>query len=157
MYPEKGFTCLDVDIPLPSKSHRINESKRLMDYFESELRSAISLSTIPFPPVIFARGAASLIAQTYISSHPATGLVLISPPSSNEAVVESGLLPTPLPEFDFEPNFPLVVVATPQQMKVLREEHRLLKDNSLDTIIVDDVEGHDAFAKIEEWLDEMGV
>ncbi|KAJ8084192.1 hypothetical protein PM082_002959 [Marasmius tenuissimus] len=156
MYPEKGYTCLDVDIHLPAEG--TNQSETLMEYFVSELRSAIRLTTIPFAPVIFARDAACLIAQTYISSHPATGLVLISPPPSNDAAMKSGILPTPLPEYDFEPTFPIVVVSTPSQMEVLRKEHRLLRDpQAVDTIVVDDVEGQDAFVKIEEWSDRIGV
>ena len=60
-----------------------------------ELMSIIRLSTLPFPPVIVARGCTCLIAQTYISSNPASGLVLISPPVSNRELFGT-MLPTQL-------------------------------------------------------------
>ena len=121
----------------------------------SELSSVIRLATIPFPPVIFARGFASLIAQFYISSNPASGLFLISPPSSNSA--SKGLLPTPLKEFDFEPKFPISIMATRKDMDVLRTESRLGGDLGVDKIEVENLEGQEALMAIENWLDELGI
>ena len=46
----------------------------------TELASHIRLLAIPFAPVIVARAGGTLIAQTYVSSHPASALLLISPP-----------------------------------------------------------------------------
>lgn len=121
-----------------------------------ELKHNIRICSIPFAPVIFARSAGALIAQTYISSNPASGLFLISPPSSNEAVSQT-LLPTPLTEFDYEPKFPLAIMGTSKEMETFKRESRLGKDEGVDIITVNDLEGQEAFVKMEQWLDDMGV
>jgi hypothetical protein len=104
--------------------------------------------------VIFARSSASLIAQTYISSNPASGLFLISPPPSNS--VSKIILPTPLKEYDFEPKFPMAVMASRQEMELYKES-RLGRDPGVDKIEVENVEGQEAFVAIEQWLDELGI
>lgn len=120
---------------------------------------------IPFAPVIFARGPGALIAQTYISSHPASGLLLISPPVSNDQLRDSSkaqgqtLLPTTLPEFDFEPKFPCAILCTQQETTALAE-NRLWKDDNVDKLVTRDeqaIDGQQGFVKIEQWLDEVGV
>jgi hypothetical protein len=116
----------------------------------------LHLSGSPFPPVIFARGFTSLIAQTYVSSNPASGLFLISPPLSNASCFPS-ILPTPLEEFDYEFNFPLAVMARPAELAQLRKYSRLGQDEYVDLVELDNLEGRDAFLKIEQWLDELGI
>lgn len=120
---------------------------------------------IPFAPVIFARGPGALIAQTYISSHPASGLLLVSPPVSNDKLRSSfesqgqTLLPTTLPEFDFEPKFPCAILCT-QQEAVDLAGNRLWKDDNVDKLLTQDeqaMDGQEGFVKIEQWLDEVGV
>ncbi|KAK0208591.1 hypothetical protein DFS33DRAFT_1380100 [Desarmillaria ectypa] len=152
---EKGFTCIEVDIsppdPFPSQN-----SANLTNYFEAELRSTMRLSMIPFPPVFFARHAASLIVQTYISSNPASAIVLFSPPASN-AEVSQALLPTPLEEFNFEPHFPIAIVSDPAEMERLRAKNRLVQSPSVETIVTSDVDGSEAFNCIERWFDTLGI
>jgi hypothetical protein len=118
------------------------------------LSSAIRLAAISFPPVIFARSSACLISQTYISSNPASGLFLISPPPSNSASL--GHLPTPLKEFDFEPKFPMAIMASLQELDMLKES-RLGRDSGIDQIEMENKEGHEAFTAIEQWLHELGI
>ncbi|GLB36306.1 hypothetical protein LshimejAT787_0305940 [Lyophyllum shimeji] len=154
MLAEKGYTCLQTNLSVPDES--LKDSAHVMRNFETSLRQEIRLSTIPFPPIIFARSLACLIAQTYISSHPASGLFMISPPVSNSSVSKLQL-PTDLPEFDFEPEFPVAIMATAQEMELLRARHRLGRDPGVDLITVPDVEGPQALAAIEKWLDELGV
>ena len=120
-----------------------------------DLRDEIRLSIMPFPPIIFARSLSCLIAQTYISSHPASGLFLISPPLSNASVSEA--LPSKLPEFNFESKFPIAIMATEKEMKLIRDHHRFGNDPEVDTISVADLESVYALAAIEEWLDLVGV
>lgn len=170
-FPEKGFTCIESDLSMQKDSFQNSddlmrhfESRMLFLYllvaqlptsFISELSNVIRLAAIPFPPVIFARKSASLIAQTYISSNPASGLFLISPPPSNS--VSKTLLPTPLQEFDFEPKFPIAIMASREEMNVLKTESRLGADLGVDKIEVDNLEGHDVLVAIEQWLDELGI
>lgn len=114
---------------------------------------------IPFAPVIVSRAAGTLIAQTYISSHPATALLLISPPPSNTAVSQA-LLPTPLPEFNFEAKFPCAIMYTEQEAERLACEHRLWEDPGADKISVKSEQalvGQEGIVKIEQWLDDLGI
>lgn len=170
MFPEKGFTCIQTDLTMPSSP--AVDSEALMHHFESrkhssasklaahtihiniELSKDIRLAAIPFPPVLFARASACIIAQTYISSNPATGLFLISPPPTNTAA--KGPLPTVLKEFDFEAKFPIAVMASSKDMDILKES-RLGSDIGVDKIEVAKVDGQEAFVAIEQWLDELGI
>ena len=129
------------------------------------LTSHIRLTMIPFAPVIFARGPGALIAQTYISSHPASGLLLISPPVSNAHLRSTSeakgqnLLPTHLPEFNFEPQFPCAILCTQQEAAALAG-HRMWKDDHVDKLVTRDekaIDGQEGLVKIEQWLDEVGV
>jgi hypothetical protein len=132
-------------------------------YLLLELRSMFRLSTIPFPPVIFARASGCLIGQTYVSSNPASGLVLISPPGNNvelQGVMGQDnlpILPTQLSEFDFEPHFPIAVLAKPGQMRALAEFNRLVRAPEVDKLTVDDLEGQQALNAIDNWLDQLGI
>ncbi|RDB29630.1 hypothetical protein Hypma_015359 [Hypsizygus marmoreus] len=127
-----------------------------MHYFESKLRDEIRFSTLLFPPVVFARSAACLIAQTYISSNPASGLFLMSPPISNASLPKE-LLPTDLAEFDFEPKFPVGIMGTPKEMEALRVHHRLGDDPNVDKMDVVNLDGSEALNEIERWLDDVGI
>ena len=133
-------------------SHLANMAKRL--HWITELASHIGLLAIPFAPVIITRAAGTLIAQTYISSFPASALLLISPPPSNSALAASdrSLLPTALPELDFEPRFPVAVMATEQERPTLEKDNRLWKDLDVDRLVVEDeaaLTGQESLARIE--------
>lgn len=116
--------------------------------------------------MLVARAGGALIAQTYIESNPASGLVMIAPPTSNDA--SSALLPTPLPEFTYEPKFPIAIMGTPEEVRLLRDAHRLGKAGAgkgggrwrrggVDWLEVEDTEGQAAQNSMEMWLDEIGV
>ncbi|KAI9062065.1 hypothetical protein FKP32DRAFT_1612745 [Trametes sanguinea] len=155
-YAERGYTCLEIDLGKPAD---VSTSEALMSHYESELASHIRTLAIPFAPVIVSRAAGALIAQTYISSHPATGLLLVSPPPTNASVPQS-LLPTPLTEFNFEPRFPCAIMCTEQERPMLEKEHRLWRDAGVDRIVVKDeraLVGQEGVVKIEQWLDELGI
>lgn len=165
---KEGFMCLDVNISIPEIP--VN-SIRLMKYFESgssrrharvidllkaieELVAALQEAQTTFPPVIFARQCAGLISQTYISSHPATAMILLSPPPSNADV---SILKSPLPEFNFEPLFPIALVAETADMQALKERSRLARDPGVDTFTVSSLESESTAVKLSSWLDELGV
>ncbi|OAX44770.1 hypothetical protein K503DRAFT_861062 [Rhizopogon vinicolor AM-OR11-026] len=158
MLAEKGYTCIDSDFGPPANGdgEMPLSSQSLLDHLSEELKLNLRLSGSPFPPVIFARGFASLIAQTYVSSNPAHGLFLISPPLSNASLFPS-VLPTHLGEFDYEFNFPVAVMARPAEMVHLRKSCRLGQDESVDLVELDNLEGRDALLRIEQWLDELGI
>ncbi|KZT26012.1 hypothetical protein NEOLEDRAFT_1063837 [Neolentinus lepideus HHB14362 ss-1] len=153
MLAEKGYTCLEIDLAKPESP---STSEALMHHFEEELRSHIRLAAIPFAPVIVSRSTGSLIAQTYISSNPARGLIMISPPPNNRTLAES-LLPTPLEEFNYEPKFPIAIVGKKGELETWRKASRLGQDGRVDVFEVDDNEGQDALYRMEVWMDEIGV
>ncbi|KAH7883732.1 hypothetical protein F5I97DRAFT_1814327 [Phlebopus sp. FC_14] len=152
---EKGFTCIETDFEHPRTQSSVSTSKDLMERLSNELKTNLLSSDLPFPPVIFANGFASFVAQTYISSNPAQGLFLISPPS--DANPHPNILPTPLPKFNYELKFPMALMALPEEMVVLKARSRFTTSDWVDVIEVDNLEGEQALAKIEQWLDELGV
>lgn len=106
-----------------------------------------------------ARSSACLIAQTYTSSHPATGLVLISPPASNDELLQGSKLSTRLKEFDFEPAFPIAILGTQDEIRHLKQANRLCQKKyaTVDVIQLSDLDGQEAFVKLDSWLDELGI
>lgn len=92
----------------------------------TELKQQLRQSSSPFPPLLFARGYNSLVAQTYVSSHPLSGLVLVDPPLSIAEALKSrkDLLKGEHQEFDYEPFFPISILSSRQRAEEL-ERHRL--------------------------------
>lgn len=92
----------------------------------SELVKEIRQSSSPFPPLLCAYGLNTLVAQTYVSSHPLSGLILVEPPLTVRAAAKS--IPTlPLKdveEFSYEPFFPVAILCARARAKEL-EQHRL--------------------------------
>lgn len=105
----------------------------------------------PIPPVIIThnKGGASLIAQSFVSSYPAAGLVFLGPPVH------------PLSEsFIFELKFPIAILATSTQFESMKGER--YDDAAVDKLILpqgkeDFVDGQDAITQIELWLDDLGI
>ncbi|KAG8957949.1 hypothetical protein FRC03_009670 [Tulasnella sp. 419] len=127
----------------------------LPDFFTIELSYHIRLSSIPFPPVLIGRSVAgSLIAQTYLSSHPASGLLLISPPTNTQSLSVS--LPSDLKDFDYEPRFPLLILDHTSAKEKQEKENRLVRDWQVELISLENLDGQEAFRAIEGWLDESG-
>ncbi|KAJ7130050.1 hypothetical protein C8R43DRAFT_1090003 [Mycena crocata] len=152
----KGFTCIHCDLSPP-----VGAKPRLgiMEHFVSESKSNLRLSgyAATFPPVIFARSSASIIAQAYISSNPASAMMLTGNIPSSNADVAEPLLPTRLEEFNFEAKFPIALLTTPHQMERLRKTNRLAQDPEVELITTQDLASQDAFLKIEGWLDDLGI
>lgn len=173
MLAEKGFTCLQVDLSPPTDSETLS-SNEITAHFESGrfgilaciskeliigyvigLRFAIRSAMIPFAPVIIARSAGCIIAQTYVFSNPAIGIFLV-PDVSNRAV-PTKLLPYTLEEFHFEVTFPIAVMGTHADMDVLKSRGRLWKENAVDLIETSELSDHAFLTKLESWLDNLGV
>ena len=98
MFAEKGYTGIEIDITAPQEEMA---TKSVLDSMTTMLASQIRLMAIPFAPIIISSGGAStMLTQNYISSHPASGLVLVNPLEGKEADEM----------FDYEPSFPILVV-----------------------------------------------
>ena len=80
-----------------------------------ELVEALRRSETYFPPLLIASAADTLVVETYVSSHPLSGLILCGEPSSAAL--------TPMPTFDYEPFFPLALARTAEAA-----QHRLMRD-----------------------------
>ncbi|KAJ7042554.1 hypothetical protein C8F04DRAFT_1390526 [Mycena alexandri] len=154
----QGFTCIQCDISRPTTDPPL-DSDKFMDHLAADLKSQIRLSflTAAFPPVIFARSSATLIAQAYISSNPVSAMMLMGNIPSTNADVPKSLLPTPLAEFNFEPKFPIALLTSPREMERLSKTNRLAQDPQVELLTTEDLESQDAFLKIEDWLDDLGI
>jgi hypothetical protein len=88
----------------------------------AELSQQVRVTGIPFPPVILSRSWTSLISQAYISDHPCSALLLLSPPTPDAQ--------THAYELDYEPHFNIGVLLTgaPSE-KGFEQTSRLGRDN----------------------------
>jgi len=155
MLAEKGFTCLQVDLSPPTDPETLS-SNEITAHFESGLRSAIRSAMIPFAPVIIARSAACVIAQTYVSSNPAIGIFLVVPDASSQAV-PTKLFLTTLEEFPFEATFPIAVMGTHAEIGALTSRGLLAKESTVDLIETSELSDHAFLTKLESWLDSLGI
>lgn len=125
-----NVTCVDLD---PEGERSVSEAKSSPDVLsklESELGTQLrQASSQPFPPVLVAKGLASLIAETFVSSNPLSALALLDPPLTPNHAHEShpDKLPTELPAFTYEPRFPCLVAWSPEEVKNLAwwDVHRI--------------------------------
>lgn len=114
--------------------------------------------------MLFASRASSLLAETYVSSHPLSGLCLVSPLSAPSAHASlPSAFPSPLDDFNYEPGFPIAVVA-PQGDAA--GAHRLVDEfgpqegEDEDEAIVQRITGglDDAgWDKVMQWMDQNGL
>ncbi|KAG9015615.1 hypothetical protein FRB90_004723 [Tulasnella sp. 427] len=152
MLAEHGYTGVEVDLEVPSP--RPATSDRLVGAFSKELASQIRLSGQMFKPCIISHGVGgSLVAQTYIESNNASGLVLISPAVDNHEALH--LLPSPLEEFTYEPNFPILVVDTPERIELHEQRNRLVKEGLVDMAVVPQLIEKNVFNAVAKWLDDQ--
>ncbi|KAG8765344.1 hypothetical protein FRC12_007543 [Ceratobasidium sp. 428] len=157
MFAERGYTTLEIDLaPPPVGDSASKTSQALVEYFSRDLLSHIRLAAIPFPPVIVARAGACIVAQSYVESNPASGLVLIEPPVSNASCVPN-LLPSPIAEFTFEPRFPIAVISSTDRIKQNRIVREGEKAGWVNVLKVKNLAGSGALTDIEKWMDSIGV
>ncbi|KAH9815521.1 hypothetical protein DFH28DRAFT_1082336 [Melampsora americana] len=92
-----------------------------------------------FPPLLFSKGRLEcLLAQTYVSSNPLSGLVLISPPPKDST------------SFDFEPRFPTLIMSTVSKTSKNAVDHLMINEG--DSNMTDQT----TFDKVKEWMDNNG-
>lgn len=118
--------------------------------------------------MIIANGVCTNIAERYIESHPATGLVLIEPATVDKiAQMDLQELPTSNYEIDectYEPQFPILLINDDQETST---PHRLQRDPNVDKVVlasgvnrneyIDGKAWKDAYQSTVDWLDEMGM
>lgn len=199
-FANKGYSSLEVDLALPSKDSENGTTGAILNnaakgmychihytaYSKTqlntlELNNIIRTSSIPFPPVLISYSLSSLLAQAYVSSYPATALVLISPPptvavalsklGARPEVAVQLVLPTSMKEFDFEPRFPVAIFIEGQsgERQMMESCCRLVREGA-DLIEVEVASDHqdgksvhgnlntsDLERMIQCWMDEVGV
>ena len=137
-----------------------------IDYCLSlDLRALIHSTGIPFPPILYAQHLGCLIAQTYVSSNPLYALILDSPPLSCASLSSwPGLgarLPLPLPEFTFEPRFP-VLVLEPKSAGGILKNSRLVREGADYAEICENAGGVESrnvpsrSIAVQRWIDDLG-
>jgi len=153
---ESGFTCIECRFSPPSRSDVSRTSEELLELYTNEIRANLQTLGHPFPPVVFASGFACLIAQAYVSSHPARGLFLVSPPLSNASLYPD-ILPTPLPEFDYELRFPIAVMGSSDHVAAIKAQTRFAPSAWVDLIQVENLQSNHPIEEVERWVDELGI
>ncbi|KIY72741.1 hypothetical protein CYLTODRAFT_417526 [Cylindrobasidium torrendii FP15055 ss-10] len=143
---KQGFTCLHADISTPKTPL---DAPALMRYYESELKAALDEEHAGAAPVIFASGLATLVAQTYISSHPAMAMALFSPPAR---ISDVSFATGELSEFNYEPKFPIALVGSSEGMA----QHRLGQDPYVDRFAFE-ADSSEVVTALSEWMDECGI
>ncbi|KAL7414366.1 hypothetical protein BDY24DRAFT_440807 [Mrakia frigida] len=166
MLVQQGFTCIEIDLAPPEVP--LQNGEELMETFVDQLSQQIRLSMNPFPPVLLAHSAgASLIAQSYISSHPCSALFLLDPPASiTDPSIPPNLLPGGgLKEFDYEPRFPIGVMVLGEEGEKKFEGSRLGREGTgrVECLRVDGTgkgsvwEGNEGRVALERWMDRAGI
>ncbi|BGP55379.1 hypothetical protein JCM8202v2_002980 [Rhodotorula sphaerocarpa] len=118
----------------------------------------------PFPSLLFGASHASLLAETYVSSHPLSALCLVSPtPAPVAHTLAPHMFPSTLSDFDYEPGFPIAVLEDPASHDPKRALHRLVRDfvdEDDDEGLVRRLEGRqdeEGWQRVMEWMDENGL
>ncbi|PAV17523.1 hypothetical protein PNOK_0758800 [Pyrrhoderma noxium] len=158
---KQGFSCFQFDIPF--KQEESESAKAIMDRFSTRLRTLISTTDSPFPPILYAGQLGCLIAQTYVSSHPVSALILDSPPVSCESLLSwpglSKRFPLPLPEFSFEPKFPVLVLERSSANSILKSSRLVLEGADYCVVNESKSDGSELSNKsrvVFQWIDELG-
>lgn len=94
----------------------------------TDIGRAVGEANIGPAPVLFARDDLTRAAETYVSSNPLGGLVLVDPSLASGNA------------FDYEPTFPIALIADDAiDREQLRTHHRLLRDgpdNDVEVIVI---------------------
>ncbi|THH07091.1 hypothetical protein EW145_g3622 [Phellinidium pouzarii] len=159
----RGFSCFQFDLAYKRAENADINAKEIMDRLASHLRSLISTAEAPFPPVLYARQLGCLIAQTYVSSYPVSALILDSPPLSCGSLSSwPGLnerFPLPLPEFTYEPKFPILVMERRSAGGVLKNSRLAIEGADYTEVCENRLENGvipNRSRAVEQWIDELG-
>lgn len=113
MFAQRGYTTVEVDISaVEDVPDGDGDITGVIKAASSALNDQIRLLAIPFAPVVIASGPGCLVAQAYVSDHPASGLVLVSPPPDEDPRGRREKKGEwKWPKFGYEPRFPICIVA----------------------------------------------
>jgi hypothetical protein len=115
MFASRGYTAVEVDVSVDPNAESASTEGDGPSFPEpiksakTALNAQLRLLNIPFAPVVIASGPAGLVAQAYVSDHPASGLVLVDPPADEDPRDKAAWA---WPKFNYEPRFPILLVPT---------------------------------------------
>jgi hypothetical protein len=119
--------------------------------FCSELAQCIQKDLSFFPPVVIAQGFCTHVAEMYVESHPASGLVLLTPMDVEQATKAGvkDLRNNTLEGSIYEPEFPILLMSNKEHDN--GKPHRLHGDPNIDQIEVEQGEDHNGVINGRTW------
>lgn len=120
----------------------------------SLLRSSAAAS---FPPLLIASHLSTIPAQTYVSSHPLSALLLhspVPPPTAHEQYPDQ--FPTEVEQFTFEPHFPVACMHI-DGSKGMQDERLVREFDEEDVARLKGGLDDKGWKKAMEWMDECGL
>ncbi|GAA5835630.1 hypothetical protein JCM11251_002982 [Rhodosporidiobolus azoricus] len=162
-FSQKGYSSLLCEVDPMHAVARLGSPSLILAALERELVRLLQdpAHSSPFPPLLFTHGPSSLLAETYVSSHPLSGLCLVSPtPASSAHAILPHMFQPPLDEFNYEPGFPIAVV---DQGGRTAKEHRLARefaeeeDDEALVRIIDARRDDQGWQEVQDWMDENGL
>ncbi|KAM0787577.1 hypothetical protein ACM66B_003647 [Microbotryomycetes sp. NB124-2] len=148
---EHGFESVVIALDHSPSSKQLNSTALVA--LESELVNSLRESAnSPFPPVLLASGLSTLVAETYVSSHPLSGLFLHEPIVTDD-------LPPGVSAFDYEPHFPIGLLGdkldTLKQTRLGSEWYEDEDDGFVS--LVQGQRDESGWRKFLDWLDRSGL
>ncbi|KAM0749211.1 hypothetical protein T439DRAFT_326955 [Meredithblackwellia eburnea MCA 4105] len=161
LFAKAGYESCLVEVDPKEAKESSCSSKELLEKLEAELSSLLQnpSSPSPFPPLLISSHLSSLLSQTYVSSHPLSGLLLLSPtPVSALHSSHSSIFPTEVEEFNYEPTFPLGLILEDGE-KLCERWEELKDEDEVRVAWVDegDAKGKKGFQKCVKWMDQVGL
>ncbi|GAA6002465.1 hypothetical protein JCM10207_001135 [Rhodosporidiobolus poonsookiae] len=162
-FSKEGYSSLLLNLDPAAALNNSDSSSALLAELEREMVRLLRdpANSSPFPPLLFASQASSLVAETYVSSHPLSGLCLVEPtpaPVAHEQL--PSVFSSLVDDFNYEPGFPIAVVGAERSTD--RQEHRLLKEfeeEDGEGLVQRVVWGSNAthgWSRLRDWMDENG-
>lgn len=128
-----------------------------------DLQEQLGSAAAAFPPLLISSSLSTLLAETYVSSHPLSALILHNPPSSVVLAKlheqRDDLFRTKLDEFTYEPRFAIAVMKAAMEGEGERsrlEKEFNVEDDSQVTTLVGGLD-RAGFAVAMEWMDDNGL
>ncbi|KAI8581332.1 hypothetical protein K450DRAFT_232533 [Umbelopsis ramanniana AG] len=151
----------------PTTSGEQHEPAELVKSLSKELANCIQKDLSFFPPVVIAQGFCTHVAEKYVESHPASGLVLLTPMNVEQAT-KAGvkeLRENALEGSIYEPEFPILLMSNKEHDN--GKSHRLHGDPNIDQIEVEHGDDHNGVVNgrtwnqacdhAAQWLDDIGL
>ncbi|KAI9280619.1 hypothetical protein BC943DRAFT_330767 [Umbelopsis sp. AD052] len=165
-FADQGYTSTAIYLE-PSTSGEQHEPAELLKSLSKELAKCIQKDLSFFPPVVIAQGFCTHVAEKYVESHPASGLVLLTPMNVEQAT-KAGvkeLKTSALEGSLYEPEFPILLMSNKDNDN--GPSHRLHGDPNIDQVEVEQGDDHNGVVNgrtwtnacnhATQWLDDVGL